>query len=771
MKSTRIQLAIWLTLFVFLVFGIGLAGYLVAAPADGGFMLTILISGSVLALVLALVVFRAGVLPLMRILRYARSLEAGNYGVAMEGGDGGESGKIKAALGVVAEAAGTDNQQCGSLEKELAAANEDISKLRKELGAAEESAEAQSRALIMGASKLKELAELLAESTDGLSSQVTEVADGATEQRKRSTESATAMDQMNSSIMDVARNASLAAEQANAAREKAISGASVMNQVSNAVDSTNEHTHSMSQSVNGLGKQAENIGKIMGVITDIADQTNLLALNAAIEAARAGEAGRGFAVVADEVRKLAEKTMVATKDVGEAVQGIQGGINGAINEMGLAAKAVEETSRLTVEADAALQEIVGIAEVSADQAQAIATAAEEQSAVSEEITQAVDEVCDTSSSMEQGMADAREMLDNVSSYTSVLTAIIEDMADGDMTSIERRDLSALHTGASRNPVVSEDACPTIKRVKSPASVPSASPKRTAFSAKPKPNGSLMEWGPSFVLGINEIDDQHKRLVGLVNALNNAMKTGKGTAKLGQIFEELKEYTVHHFATEEAYFEETNYPGTIAHVAKHKKLVNQVLELEKDFKRGKTALTTDVMNFLNDWLVKHIQGDDAKYVPHLQRAGVGAKPASVASSSSGNGASLMEWGPSFELGIREIDEQHRRLVELVNALNNAMKTGQGTAKLGGIFEELKEYTVHHFSTEEALFEETNYPGSIAHVAKHKKLVNQVLDLEKDFKRGKTALTNDVMLFLKDWLVKHIQGDDAKYVPHLKKAGIY
>ena len=65
---------------------------------------------------------------------------------------------------------------------------------------------------------------------------------------------------------------------------------------------------------------AEGIGRIMNVISDIADQTNLLALNAAIEAARAGDAGRGFAVVADEVRKLAEKTMTATKEVGDAIR-------------------------------------------------------------------------------------------------------------------------------------------------------------------------------------------------------------------------------------------------------------------------------------------------------------------------------------------------------------------------------------------------------------------------------------------------------------------
>lgn len=287
----------------------------------------------------------------------------------------------------------------------------------------------------------------------------------------------------------------------------------------------------------------------------------------------------------------------------------------------------------------------------------------------------------------------------------------------------------------------------------------------------------MEWGPDFVLGIQEIDDQHHRLVDLVNQLNAAMKSGQGAAQLGQIFEELKEYTVHHFANEEAMFEEYGYPGTVGHVAEHKKLVNQVLELEAKFKSGKAALTNDVMKFLKDWLAGHIQGVDKKYVPHMIRAGVptttgaaSAKQQASAPSTSRRSSSLMEWGPDFVLGIREIDDQHKKLVSMVNQLNDAMKSGRGTDKLGEIFEALKEYTVHHFSTEEAYFEEFNYPGTINHVAAHKKLVNQVLDLEAKFKAGKAALSNDVMVFLKDWLTNHIKGTDKKYVPHLQKHGL-
>jgi len=165
-------------------------------------------------------------------------------------------------------------------------------------------------------------------------------------------------------------------------------------------------TATLKRSMDGLAERAEAIGRIMGVISDIADQTNLLALNAAIEAARAGDAGRGFAVVADEVRKLAEKTMHATKEVGDVTHAIQDGVRSSIGEADQAAQAVARATELAGQSGRSLEKIVELVVATSDQVRSIAAAAEEQSAASDEIARAVEDVRRVSMETAQDMSGA-----------------------------------------------------------------------------------------------------------------------------------------------------------------------------------------------------------------------------------------------------------------------------------------------------------------------------------------------------------------------------
>ena len=186
-------------------------------------------------------------------------------------------------------------------------------------------AEGKARDMVQAAGRIQVVMETVLAASEQLATLSIQANQGAEEQSRRLDGTATAMEQMRATVLEVARGASDAAQMSEQARSKAEEGAEVVGKAVTCITAVRDQAREMQSDMGNLGKQAEDIGRIMSVISDIADQTNLLALNAAIEAARAGDVGRGFAVVADEVRNLAEKTMAATGEVGRAIMDIQNG--------------------------------------------------------------------------------------------------------------------------------------------------------------------------------------------------------------------------------------------------------------------------------------------------------------------------------------------------------------------------------------------------------------------------------------------------------------
>lgn len=133
--------------------------------------------------------------------------------------------------------------------------------------------------------------------------------------------------------------------------------------------------------------------------------------------------------------------------------------------------------------------------------------------------------------------------------------------------------------------------------------------------------ALVAWKEDYVVNVREIDEQHKKLVAMINELHDAMMAQKAKEVLGPLLSKLVNYCASHFATEERLFKTYGYPEYDDHKEKHDKMAAKVLALQNDWKAGKVNLTLDVSKFLKDWLDKHILGTDKKYGPFLNSKGV------------------------------------------------------------------------------------------------------------------------------------------------------
>ncbi len=209
------------------------------------------------------------------------------------------------------------------------------------------------------------------------------------DQNQQTYQVATAINEMSSTVQEIARSAEQAADAVKGANEGAAAGLGVMEQTTHSITELATEVQSAAGVIDQLEVESQSIGKVLDVIRDIAEQTNLLALNAAIEAARAGEQGRGFAVVADEVRTLASRTQKSTEEINVMIERLQKGTFDAVKAMTEGSDKASSTVKLADDSSSALQRIVADITTISEMNIQMATAAEEQSAVAKEIDESV----------------------------------------------------------------------------------------------------------------------------------------------------------------------------------------------------------------------------------------------------------------------------------------------------------------------------------------------------------------------------------------------
>jgi methyl-accepting chemotaxis protein len=366
--------------------------------------------------------------PLNRVNAFLDRITHGEYAHRESHARTDEMGTILDSLNTMAQVLGGNIEEIYRKTKEAEEKARAAEVATREAEDARCKAEAaKSEGMLQAAARLEGVVNVVGSASGELSAQIGDSSRGAESQAQRVAETATSMEQMTSTVLEVARNAANAAGTADTAKAKAREGSQVVSKVLAGMEEVKAQAARLKEDMGKLGAQAQDIGRVLTVISDIADQTNLLALNAAIEAARAGEAGRGFAVVADEVRKLAEKTMTATKEVGDAISAIQHSARANVENVDRSVGLIGEAAELAGLSGKSLGEILELVDSTTDQVRSIATAAEEQSAASEEISRSIEQVNVISMETSQAMGEASRAVSELAGQAQELHALIDEL--------------------------------------------------------------------------------------------------------------------------------------------------------------------------------------------------------------------------------------------------------------------------------------------------------------------------------------------------------
>ena len=250
--------------------------------------------------------------------------------------------------------------------------------------------------------------------------------EAVSEQRERTAQIATAINEMAYSIQEVVKLSSHSAESAHEAKVTADNGLQLIDKTVSANNNLAETIEKAMTDINDLAQSSDAIGAVVEVIRKISEQTNLLALNAAIEAARAGEQGRGFSVVADEVRSLAQRTQESTNEIQTMIETLQTGTQAAVNSMSSSSQEARNSVQLSEETREALTQILAMISSINDMNNQVAVAVEEQSSVCEDINQNITGIAQASETSAQSAHQAEQSSERMAELAHELALIAKE---------------------------------------------------------------------------------------------------------------------------------------------------------------------------------------------------------------------------------------------------------------------------------------------------------------------------------------------------------
>ncbi|ODQ01263.1 methyl-accepting chemotaxis protein [Salinivibrio sp. SS2] len=266
----------------------------------------------------------------------------------------------------------------------------------------------------------------LVQYADGLSERGYTMQNQMHAQVQHTTQVASAMSQMSSTVEEVAQNMTRTAETIEQTQDSTCRGDELVSAASASMEQYMADLEQTIAQIQASAAESEKISTVTETISDIAEQTNLLALNAAIEAARAGDQGRGFAVVADEVRGLAQRTQKATGDIRQMLEGLRVGIGQASENIVSNNQVAKETLTHIQGSKQILRDIVDQISLVRDMGVQVATAADEQATVTKEMSRSVEQIHEQSSAASQQASETGEVARQLTEHSQILKVALAD---------------------------------------------------------------------------------------------------------------------------------------------------------------------------------------------------------------------------------------------------------------------------------------------------------------------------------------------------------
>ena len=275
---------------------------------------------------------------------------------------------------------------------------------------------------------------------------------------------------------------------------------------------------------------------------------------------------------------------------------------------------------------------------------------------------------------------------------------------------------------------------------------------------------MYEFTKDCMINIEQIDNEHRQLFQVINeSIELINRTDDVMPLCNNLLKSLKDYSLNHFAHEEAYMEEINDPELSLQKKEHAAFAEKInnFKLDTSSKENAKKSLNELLTYLVRWLYHHILSSDMM---------IGKMSASA---NEVKDSSIFDFSEKYMTGIELVDDEHRHLFEIIKETNDVINAAYLHDKYDEIMRllaELKDYTESHFHDEEELMLRINYPhiNSQKHApsAFIEKLVNINLSELDNIDDNQDEYLNELITFLLQWLSNHILGSDKKIGEYIK-----